>query len=122
MRRPVTPERSGWNWTPSTDPARTPATNRRPCTVVAVTDFMAAVPDQVGRWVPGPFTILGTDGFGRSDSRSALRRFFETDTGHVVFATLSALVKAGEMDGSVIDDAVRRYEIDPDLADPAHRH
>src|SRR5690606_30460086 len=100
-----------WNRLHPTAEARTPFVTRTLSGVsgplVAVTDFMAAVPDQVGRWVPGPFTILGTDGFGRSDSRSALRRFFETDTGHVVFATLSALVKAGEMDGSVIDDAVR---------------
>ena len=115
-----------WNRLHPTAEARTPFVTRTLSGVsgplVAVTDFMAAVPDQVGRWVPGPFSILGTDGFGRSDSRSALRRFFETDTGHVVFATLSALVKAGELDGSVIDDAIRRYEIDPDLADPAHRH
>jgi pyruvate dehydrogenase E1 component len=51
---------------------------------VAVSDFMKMVPDQVSRWVPGPYVILGTDGFGRSDSREALRRFFEVDTGHVV--------------------------------------
>lgn len=87
--------------------------------VVAVTDFMKAVPDQVGRWVPRDYVVLGTDGFGRSDSRTALRRFFETDTGHVVFATLSALVRAGELDSGVIDDAVRRYDLDPDAPNPA---
>jgi pyruvate dehydrogenase E1 component len=115
-----------WNRLHPAEEPRTPFVSRTLSGVqgpiVAVTDFMTAVPDQIGRWVPGTFTILGTDGFGRSDSRSALRRFFETDAGHVVFATLSALVRAGELDGSVIDDAVRRYDIDPDLADPAHRH
>src|SRR5690606_30687711 len=69
-----------WNRLHPTAEARTPFVTRTLSGVggplVAVTDFMAAVPDQVGRWVPGPFTILGTDGFGRSDSRSALRRFF----------------------------------------------
>jgi pyruvate dehydrogenase E1 component len=90
--------------------------------IVAVTDFMKAVPDQVAPWVPGTFSVLGTDGFGRSDSRATLRRFFETDTGHVVFATLSALIREGRLDPSAIDDAVRRYEIDPEVRNPAWAH
>ncbi|MFP3916080.1 MAG: transketolase-like TK C-terminal-containing protein, partial [Actinomycetota bacterium] len=90
--------------------------------IVAVTDFMKAVPDQVGRWVPGDYHLLGTDGFGRSDSRQALRRFFETDAAHVVVATLAALVRAGEVDGGAFQDAVRRYEIDPDALNPASAH
>ncbi|MGA7271201.1 MAG: pyruvate dehydrogenase (acetyl-transferring), homodimeric type [Acidimicrobiia bacterium] len=89
---------------------------------IAVTDFMKAVPDQVGRWVPGTFSILGTDGFGRSDSRSALRRFFETDAGHVTFTTLSALVRDGKMDESAVKDALKRYDIDPERRDPAWDH
>ena len=56
---------------------------------MAVTDFMKAVPDQVARWVPGPFTPLGTDGYGRSDTRAKLRRHFETDAAHVVVAVLA---------------------------------
>ena len=87
--------------------------------VVAVTDFMKAVPDQVGRWIPREFVVLGTDGFGRSDSRKALRRFFETDTGHVVFATLSSLVRAGKLDPSVVSDAIQRYDLDPEAPNPA---
>ncbi len=59
--------------------------------VVAVSDFMKIVPEQVARFVPRPFVPLGTDGFGRSDTREALRRFFEVDAAHVVVATLSAL-------------------------------
>ena len=89
--------------------------------VVAVTDYMKAVPDQVGRWVPGRFVPLGTDGFGRSDTREALRRFFEIDTGHVVVATLWALAEDGRIDDSVVIDAIERYGIDPELADPRVR-
>ena len=107
---------------PAAEPRRPLVTRRlegedRP--IVAVTDFMKAVPDQVGRWIPSDFVVLGTDGFGRSDSHKALRRFFETDTGHVVFATLSALVRRGELDESVISDAMQRYEIDPEAPNPA---
>ena len=88
--------------------------------VIAVTDFMKAVPDQVARWIPDGrgFTPLGTDGFGRSDTREALRRYFETDSGHVVVAVLSALAQAGEVKPEVVADAIRRYEIDPDTPDP----
>ena len=63
--------------------------------VVAVTDFMRAVPDQVARWVPRRFTSLGTDGFGRSDTREVLRRYFEVDAAHVVVAVLEGLVADG---------------------------
>jgi pyruvate dehydrogenase E1 component len=86
--------------------------------VVAVTDFMKAVPDQVARWVPSPFMPLGTDGFGRSDTREALRRFFETDGPHVVVAVLSMLAEAGEVKTDVVADALRRYELDPEAPDP----
>jgi pyruvate dehydrogenase E1 component len=82
--------------------------------VVAVTDYMKLVPDQIARWVPGTFVTLGTDGFGRSDSRSNLRRFFETDTGHVVLATLSALVREGKLGPQAVSDALSRYQIDPE--------
>jgi pyruvate dehydrogenase E1 component len=86
--------------------------------VVAVTDHMTLVPDQVGRWVPRTFVPLGTDGFGRSDTREALRRFFEIDTGHIVVATLWGLARDGRVDPTVVDDAIRRYDIDPDASDP----
>jgi pyruvate dehydrogenase E1 component len=88
--------------------------------VVAVTDFMKAVPDQIARWVPAHrrFVPLGTDGFGRSDTREALRRHFETDAPHVVVATLAALAAAGDVKPEVVTDAIRRYDIDPDRIDP----
>jgi pyruvate dehydrogenase E1 component len=90
--------------------------------VVAVTDFMTLVPGQVARWVPGEFLTLGTDGFGRSDSRPALRRFFETDTGHVVAASLAALARTGRVDAASVSDAFDRYQIDPETVDPATAH
>jgi pyruvate dehydrogenase E1 component len=89
--------------------------------IVAVTDYMKIVPEQVARWVPRRFVPLGTDGFGRSDTRVALRRFFETDTGHVVVATLAALAEDGHVKADAVTDAVARYGIDPELADPLVR-
>jgi pyruvate dehydrogenase E1 component len=79
--------------------------------VVAVTDFMKAVPDQVARWIPAPFVSLGTDGFGRSDSRGALRRFFEIDAEHIVVATLAALAEFGEVKPEAVTEAMDRYGI-----------
>ncbi|MDQ1373156.1 MAG: pyruvate dehydrogenase component, partial [Actinomycetota bacterium] len=80
---------------------------------VAVTDFMKSVPDEIAKWVPGPLTSLGTDGYGRSDTRPALRRHFEVDAAHIVVAVLHALGKADQ-----VADAIKRYEIDPDSVDP----
>ncbi len=89
--------------------------------VVAVSDYMKTVPDQVGRWVPRRYVVLGTDGFGRSDTREALRRFFEVDTGHVVVATLSGLAADGVVGTDIVADAMTRYAIDPEIANPFHR-
>jgi len=91
--------------------------------VIAVTDFMKAVPDQIAPFIPEhrPFVTLGTDGFGRSDTREALRRFFETDSPHVQVAVLSALARAGSVDPSVVADCIKRNEIDADSPDPRTR-
>jgi pyruvate dehydrogenase E1 component len=86
--------------------------------VVAVTDYLRAVPDQVARWVPRRFVSLGTDGFGRSDTRAALRRFFEVDAAHVVVAVLSTLAETGDAKRDEVADAITRYGIDADSADP----
>jgi pyruvate dehydrogenase E1 component len=85
---------------------------------VAVTDFMRSVPDQVSRWMPRRFTSLGTDGFGRSDTRDVLRRFFEVDAAHVVVAVLGGLAAEGSLPVDVVRDAIERYRIDPDSPDP----
>ncbi len=111
-----------WNRLHPGQPARTPyvtevlAQNEGP--VVAVSDFMKAVPDQVARWVPAHFTALGTDGFGRSDTRAALRRHFETDAAHVVVAVLAALVQLGEAKAEEVADAIARYGLDAEAPDP----
>ena len=89
---------------------------------LAVSDFMTLVPDQIARWVPDDFSILGTDGYGRSDSRRALRRFFEIDAGHIVASALSALAKQGRVPVSAVRDALDRYHIDPEADDPAQAY
>jgi pyruvate dehydrogenase E1 component len=86
--------------------------------IVAVTDFTRAVPDMIARFVPGDYLALGTDGFGRSDTRAALRRHFEIDAAHVVVAVLSSLALRGDVKPETVADAIRRYDIDPDSADP----
>jgi pyruvate dehydrogenase E1 component len=87
--------------------------------VVAVTDYVRSVPDQVARFVPRPFTSLGTDGFGRSDARAALRRYFEIDAGHVVVAVLAALARVGEADPAEVAEAITAMGVDPDAPLPA---
>jgi pyruvate dehydrogenase E1 component len=87
--------------------------------VVAASDYMKALPDGIREWVGGRFEVLGTDGFGRSDYRKHLRRFFEVDRHHVVVAALRALAMDGEVEASTVEDAVRTYEIDPEAPDPA---
>ena len=89
--------------------------------IIPVSDYMKIVPDQVARWAPRMFRPLGTDGYGRSDTRQALRRFFEVDTGHVVVAVLAALAEQGDIDPSLVSDAIGRYNVEPDLPDPRYR-
>jgi len=85
---------------------------------VAVTDFMKALPDQIARWIPGHVITLGTDGYGRSDSRAALRRHFETDTAHVVVAVLAALADTDDAKPEEVADAITHYGLDPDGLEP----
>ena len=111
-----------WNRLHPADPPRIPLVaellgdGRAP--VVAVTDFMKIVPEQVARFVHRPFVPLGTDGMGRSDTREALRHYFEVDTGHVVVAVLSSLASQGSIDTSRVIEAIERYGIDPEAVDP----
>ena len=86
--------------------------------IVAVSDFMKAVSDQVARFVHAPFAALGTDGFGRSDTRKSLRRHFEIDAEHIVVAVLSELCAAGEVKAEEVAEAIERYGIDPEAVDP----
>jgi len=86
--------------------------------IVAVTDYMRAVPDQIAPYAPRSFTSLGTDGYGRSDTREALRSFFEVDADHIVVAVLSAMAREGSLDSLVVSDAIDRYGIDSDSTPP----
>jgi len=86
--------------------------------IIAVTDYMKAVPDQVAPFMRKPFTTLGTDGYGRSDTREALRSFFEVDTAHIVVAVLSSLVDQGALGADVVATAIERYGIDPESPAP----
>ena len=86
--------------------------------VVAVTDYMTMVPDQIARWVPRRFIPLGTDGFGRSDTRESLRRFFETDAHSVTSTVLSAMAAEGSLDPTVAKDAIARYHLNRPHFDP----
>jgi pyruvate dehydrogenase E1 component len=88
---------------------------------VAATDYMRAFADQIRPFVPGSYTVLGTDGYGRSDYRTALRRFFEVDRHHVAVAALKALADEGTIETSVVQSAIERYGIDPDAAPPWKR-
>ena len=84
--------------------------------VVAVSDWMRAVPEQIRPWVPGTYLTLGTDGFGFSDTRPAARRYFNTDAESVVVAVLEALARDGNIDHSVAVEAARKYRIDDVMA------
>ena len=88
--------------------------------IVAVTDYMTLVPDQISRFTPRLLHVLGTDGFGRSDTRQALRRFFEVDGAHIVIAVLSALMSTGDATPDEVAFAMQRYGIEADRDDPGH--
>ncbi|GJL78346.1 MAG: pyruvate dehydrogenase E1 component [Nitrospinaceae bacterium] len=85
---------------------------------IAVTDYMKLVAEQIHPWVPGGLTVLGTDGFGRSDSRADLRRFFEVDAEWITLATLDALLKMGKIEKERVKKAIKDLEIDPERKSP----
>jgi pyruvate dehydrogenase E1 component len=85
---------------------------------IAATDYMKTVADQIRQWVPGRYAVLGTDGFGRSDSRAELRRFFEVDRHYVVVATLKALADDGAIAVQRVTEAMKAFGIDPDKPNP----
>lgn len=85
---------------------------------IAATDYMKTVADQIRQWVPGHYVVLGTDGYGRSDSRAELRRFFEVDRHYVVVAALKALADQKQLAVGVVTTAMQTYGIDPDKPNP----
>ncbi|MCL4814540.1 MAG: pyruvate dehydrogenase (acetyl-transferring), homodimeric type [Vicinamibacteraceae bacterium] len=90
-----------------------------PGVLVAASDYVKALPRAIDSWLPRPLTSLGTDGFGRSESRASLRDFFEVDARFVTYATLVALAREGKIDAKVVRQAIKDLDINPDKADPA---
>ena len=80
---------------------------------------MKIVPQQVAPWAPAGLTALGTDGFGRSEARKELRRFFEVDAESIVVAALKVLADRGEAEPALVEEAIAEYGIDPDAPDPS---
>ena len=85
--------------------------------IIAVSDNMAAVPDMIRQWMPEDYTVLGTDGFGRSDTREALRRFFEIDGESITLAAISRLVRKNIIDSKVYDKAVKKFKVSTERHD-----
>jgi pyruvate dehydrogenase E1 component len=83
-----------------------------PGPVVAVSDWIRAVPDQIARWVPGPYSSLGTDGYGFSDTRAAARRFFHVDAESIALSVLSQLARRGEVKPEALGQAIEKYGLD----------
>jgi pyruvate dehydrogenase E1 component len=86
--------------------------------VVAATDYMKIYSDQIRAFVPAPYKVLGTDGFGRSDSREKLRGFFEVNYKYVVVAALNELARAGQIKAAVVSAAIKKLELDPEKTNP----
>jgi pyruvate dehydrogenase E1 component len=114
-----------WNRLNPTEEPKRPLVTRlldgAPGPVVAVSDYVRAVPEQIARFVPGPFVALGTDGYGRSDTREQLRTFFETDAPSIVVTVLDQLAQAGDVDRSVVAEAVAHYGLDGSTTPPWQR-
>jgi pyruvate dehydrogenase E1 component len=86
---------------------------------IAASDYMKIVPEQITRWVPGRFVPLGTDGFGMSDTREALRRHFEVDAENITLAALDALRADNRVDAATVERAIEELGINPEKIDPA---
>ncbi|HEV8147250.1 MAG TPA: pyruvate dehydrogenase (acetyl-transferring), homodimeric type [Bryobacteraceae bacterium] len=114
-----------WNRLHPSSEARTPyivkALEGAPGPIIASSDYMKAVPDQLAPWLCGRLNSLGTDGFGRSENREHLRKFFEISAEAIVQATLSALARAGQFDGQRAEAAIAEMGFSADSADPVHR-
>jgi len=86
--------------------------------VIAATDYMKLYSDQIRAFVPAPYKVLGTDGFGRSDSREKLRHFFEVNRHYVVVAALNELARAGTIEAKTVSEAIKKFKLDPEKLNP----
>jgi len=114
-------ERDRWNLLHPEETHKLPYVTRcimnSPGVCVAASDYMKALPDTISRWLHRPFVSLGTDGFGRSESRAALRDFFEVDARFITLATLAVLAREKQIEPDVVAKAMREMEIDPSKVD-----
>ncbi len=94
--------------------------NEKPGVFVAASDYMKALPDGIAAWLPGKLISLGTDGFGRSESRTALRDFFEVDDRFVTLAALSALAQTGQLEPDNVAEALSDLDVNPEKINPMH--
>ena len=112
-----------WNMLHPGEQARVPYVTRcladAPGVLIAASDYVKAMPDSIDRWLPRPLTALGTDGYGRSESRAALREFFEVDYRYVIVATLAALARDKKIDASIVADAMKAHDVNPEKVNPA---
>ena len=92
-----------------------------PGVVVAASDYVKALPDSISQWVPNPMTSLGTDGFGLSETREALRDHFEVDARFITLSVLTLLAREGAVDREVVGKAILDLKIDPEKENPATR-
>ncbi len=115
-------ETERWNILHPGEPLRVPYVTRcfanEKGVYAAASDYMKVLPDSISRWVPGPLTSLGTDGFGRSDGRPQLRDFFEVDARYITLAVLSALARRKEVTVDVVRQAMKDMGINPEKSNP----
>ena len=111
-----------WNRLHPTEQARVPyiaqCLDGHQGPVIAATDYIQAYPDQIRKWVPGRYEVLGTDGFGRSDTRAQLRKHFEVNSVNVVVAALKALADEGAISADKVAEAISKYGLDPEKINP----
>ena len=111
-----------WNMLHPADTPRVPYVTQclrdAPGVLVAASDYVKALPDSIDRWMPRTLTALGTDGFGRSEGRAGLRDFFEVDARFITLATLSALLREGQIEAKVVAKAMKDLDIDPEKPNP----
>ena len=112
-----------WNRLHPTEKPRVPyvtqVTKDAPGVFVSASDYLKVLPDSIDRWLPKPLQALGTDGFGRSDSRAALRNFFEVDARFIVLSTLYALMQEKQVAPEVVAKAIKDLGIDSEKLNPA---
>ena len=101
-------------------PYITECLNKSKGPVIAATDYMRNYAEQIRKYVPQHYEVLGTDGFGRSDSRKELRYFFEVNANYIVFVTLKALVDDGILESKIIKSAIKKLNIDVNKSNPMH--